>query len=69
MRAPEESGHFIDTFIPKWYAGNVYAMDAAPAHSISLPFPPSETESTTYDLFISGDYEVCASNPCTDARW
>lgn len=32
-------------------------MDAPP-HSVALPHPPSATEPTTYDLFVSGDYEV-----------
>ena len=44
--------------IPRWYAGNIYAMKAAPAQAVPLPIPPSLDKPTTYDIFISGDYEV-----------
>lgn len=43
---------------PKWYAGNIYAMERAPPRIVSLPSEPSLTEATEYDLFVSGDYEV-----------
>ena len=45
---------------PKWYAGNIYAMHAAPPQAVPLPTKPSVSEPTKYDLFLSGDYEVCA---------
>lgn len=51
----------LQSYVPKWHAGNIYAMDAALPHSISLPYPPSTTKPTVYDLFVSGDYEVRSS--------
>ncbi|KAH8102881.1 hypothetical protein BXZ70DRAFT_1006072 [Cristinia sonorae] len=47
-----------DTFTPRWYSGNIYLMGAAPPQSVDLPAPPSTSEPTTYELFISGDYEI-----------
>ncbi|OBZ75861.1 hypothetical protein A0H81_04588 [Grifola frondosa] len=44
--------------MPEWYAGNVYAMGRATPQAISLPSPPSRMSPTTYDLFVSGDYEI-----------
>lgn len=44
---------------PKWWAGNIYAINASPPQAVPLPTTPSETSPTTYDLFVSGDYEVC----------
>lgn len=58
LRPVETSPYLNEGFVPKWHAGNVYAMDAAPPHAVPLPFPPSLTGPTTYDLIISGDYEV-----------
>lgn len=43
---------------PEWYAGNIYAMGNAPPQAVILPEAPSITLPTTYDLFVSGDYEV-----------
>lgn len=44
--------------IPRWYAGNLYRMKASPLQAVPLPTSPSRGVPTTYDLFISGDYEV-----------
>ena len=33
-------------------------MHASPAQVVELPTPPSADHPTTYDLFVSGDYEV-----------
>ncbi|TCD68231.1 hypothetical protein EIP91_011300 [Steccherinum ochraceum] len=48
----------LDGSIPRWYTGNVYGMDAAPAQSIDFPVAPSVSGPTTYDVFVSGDYEL-----------
>lgn len=45
---------------PWWYAGNIYDMERALPRTIDLPMPPSSIDSpTTYDILVSGDYEVC----------
>ncbi|THH31747.1 hypothetical protein EUX98_g2437 [Antrodiella citrinella] len=33
-------------------------MTAAPSQSVELPIAPSTSEPTSYDLFVSGDYEI-----------
>ena len=43
---------------PQWYAGNIYDMGAAPPQIVDFPIPPSLSGPTTYDIFVSGDYEV-----------
>ncbi|KAJ3553575.1 hypothetical protein NM688_g3536 [Phlebia brevispora] len=43
---------------PRWYAGNIYSMNAAPTQIVPLPTSPAIDQPTTYDLFISGDYEI-----------
>lgn len=50
-----------DAYIPRWHTGNIYAMVAAPPHTIPLPVPASHDKPTTYNLFLSGDYEVYRS--------
>lgn len=49
-----------DAFTPRWHIGNIYAMKASPSNVVQLPHPPSPDKPTTYDLFLSGDYEVYA---------
>ena len=44
--------------VPEWYSGNIYAMERAPPKAVRFPAPPSARGSTTYDVFVSGDYEV-----------
>lgn len=44
--------------VPKWYASNIYSLSAAPSQVVPLPVAPSMQQPTTYDLFVSGDYEV-----------
>lgn len=51
-----------ETYIPAWYSGNIYDMERAPPQAVPLT-GLSLTEPTTYDLFISGDYEVSTINP------
>lgn len=46
--------------VPEWYAGNIYDMQRGTPQSVRLPVPPSRTEPTVYDVFVSGDYEVRA---------
>ena len=61
-------------FVPKWYMGNIYAMNWVLPQTVPLPAAPSLTGPTTYDLFVSGDYEVWAassspasySHPCIE---
>ncbi|RPD65838.1 hypothetical protein L226DRAFT_566346 [Lentinus tigrinus ALCF2SS1-7] len=43
---------------PEWHMGNIYAMGAAPPNTVELPTPPGLTEPTTYELVVSGDYEI-----------
>ncbi|EGN96142.1 hypothetical protein SERLA73DRAFT_124984 [Serpula lacrymans var. lacrymans S7.3] len=44
--------------IPEWYSGNIYALERSPLQTVTLPFPPSTTSPTDYDVYISGDYEI-----------
>ncbi len=50
--------------VPEWHMGNIYAMGAAPPGAVELPTPPSLTAPTTYELLVSGDYEVTLIRPC-----
>ncbi|KAJ7582507.1 hypothetical protein C8J56DRAFT_954942 [Mycena floridula] len=43
---------------PQWFAGNIYAMERALPRSIPLPHPPSFDTPTTYEIYVSGDYEI-----------
>ncbi|KAJ3842899.1 hypothetical protein F5878DRAFT_348438 [Lentinula raphanica] len=43
---------------PRWYSGNIYDMERALPRVIDLPEAPSLDEPTTYDIFVSGDYEI-----------
>ena len=51
----------LSSFIPEWYAGNIYNMEQAQPRVVLLPQNPSLLEPTSYDVFISGDYEVPSS--------
>ena len=46
--------------VPKWYSGNIYSMERSLPRIIDLPSTPSLTSSTSYDVFVSGDYEASA---------
>lgn len=48
--------------VPEWYSGNIYALPRAVPPAVRFPTAPSLTEPTTYDLFVSGDYEVNQTN-------
>lgn len=45
-------------YVPEWHAGNIYNLERALPRAANLPTPPSLTQPTVYDLFVSGDYEV-----------
>ena len=47
-----------DASVPEWYSGNMYAMNRAPYQVVDFPAVLSKDEPTTFDIFISGDYEV-----------
>ena len=47
--------------IPRWYSGNIYSMERSLARIIDLPSTPSLESPTSYDVFVSGDYEVGSS--------
>ncbi|TBU28927.1 hypothetical protein BD311DRAFT_757466 [Dichomitus squalens] len=47
-----------DKFVPEWHAGNIYALGRAPPNAVSLPYPPSTDSPTTYEIVVSGDYEI-----------
>ncbi len=51
---------------PRWYAGNIYAMERGLPRVVPFPSAPSKISPTTYDIFVSGDYEVLLSiiSPC-----
>ena len=51
----------LSSFVPEWYAGNIYDMERAQSRVVPLPENPSLVEPTSYDVFISGDYEVFSS--------
>ena len=44
--------------VPKWYSGNIYSMERSLPRIIVLPSTPSLTSPTSYDVFVSGDYEA-----------
>ncbi|KAJ3806599.1 hypothetical protein F5876DRAFT_90994 [Lentinula aff. lateritia] len=44
--------------VPRWYAGNIYDMERALPRVVELPEAPSFDKPTTYDVFVSGDYEI-----------
>ncbi|KAF9651433.1 hypothetical protein BDM02DRAFT_3091108 [Thelephora ganbajun] len=49
--------------VPKWYSGNIYSMERSLPRIINLPSTPSVVSPTSYDVFVSGDYEesiLCA---------
>ena len=48
----------VSTFVPEWYAGNIYNMERALPHVVELPSTISHAEPTKFDLFVSGDYEA-----------
>ncbi|KAK0502905.1 hypothetical protein EDD18DRAFT_1135549 [Armillaria luteobubalina] len=43
---------------PRWYSGNIYAMERSLPQEVPLPVLPSNDSATHYDIFISGDYEI-----------
>ncbi|KAM5531823.1 hypothetical protein V8D89_014522 [Ganoderma adspersum] len=47
-----------EAFVPEWHAGNVYALGKAPPNVVRLPHPPSLDSPTTYQIVVSGDYEI-----------
>ena len=49
-----------DNSVPKWYSGNIYSMERSLPRIIDFPSIPSLIHPTTYDVFVSGDYEVGA---------
>ncbi|ETW85653.1 hypothetical protein HETIRDRAFT_150141 [Heterobasidion irregulare TC 32-1] len=54
-----DAGSSLDSaIVPEWYSGNIYAMERAPPKAVRFPAPPSARGSTTYDVFVSGDYEI-----------
>jgi hypothetical protein len=46
--------------VPKWYSGNIYLMERSLPRIIDLPSIPSSVSPTSYDVFVSGDYEASA---------
>ncbi|KAJ8699615.1 hypothetical protein PTI98_002711 [Pleurotus ostreatus] len=43
---------------PRWYHGNIYAMERALPQAVDLPVPPEASKQTQYTIFISGDFEI-----------
>ncbi|KAI0028355.1 hypothetical protein K488DRAFT_89825 [Vararia minispora EC-137] len=54
---PTESHPSRTMHIPQWYSGDVYATGALPS-LLRLPVAPARDQPTSYDLYISGDYEI-----------
>lgn len=49
-------------FTPEWHAGNVYATRNSVPIAIDMSEFILRDEPTEFDVFISGDYEVCFPN-------
>ncbi|KAI5124055.1 hypothetical protein M0805_003883 [Coniferiporia weirii] len=47
-----------EPFVPQWHAGNIYGLLRDPPNAVELPGTVSNVNSTTFDFFISGDYEI-----------
>ncbi|KAI0747842.1 hypothetical protein C8Q80DRAFT_1219255 [Daedaleopsis nitida] len=45
-------------FVPEWHSGNIYDMGRSPPNIVTLPISPSAESPTTYEVFVSGDYEI-----------
>ena len=58
LPAHDAGSSFDSAVVPEWYSGNIYAMERAPPKAVRFPASPSARGSTTYDVFVSGDYEV-----------
>lgn len=54
---PSKSVNFDQDGVPEWHAGNIYAIENVPQATFRLPQLPLN-ETSTFDVFISGDYEV-----------
>ena len=50
--------------VPKWYSGNIYSMERSLERIIDFPSTPSSVSPTSYDVFVSGDYEVGVLYSC-----
>ncbi|KAI0781232.1 hypothetical protein BD413DRAFT_600635 [Trametes elegans] len=55
---PVNTGEEQLAIAPEWHAGNIYALSRSQPNAVKLPTPPSAYEPTTYDIFVSGDYEI-----------
>ena len=51
----EEKSRFRNAL---WHSGNIYSQNATPPNYCDLPNMPYALKPTTYNVFISGDYEV-----------
>ncbi|KAI1790745.1 hypothetical protein LXA43DRAFT_973466 [Ganoderma leucocontextum] len=47
-----------EDFRQEWHVGNIYALGKAPPNAVRLPHPPSPDSPTTYQIVVSGDYEI-----------
>lgn len=45
-------------FVPEWHAGNIYGLQHVSNNSVVVPAALKANEPMTFDLFVSGDYEV-----------
>ncbi|CCM03831.1 uncharacterized protein FIBRA_05980 [Fibroporia radiculosa] len=57
-RASQDESFNLGHDALRWYSGNIYAMTSSPSQPVRLPVAPSTTSPTTYDVFVSGDYEI-----------
>lgn len=45
-------------YTPQWHAGNIYDLPRVSPRFVQLPVSPSFSVPTSYEIWISGDYEV-----------
>jgi len=55
---PSNENRYIQQLAPEWHSGDIYAMERALPRVVNLPYLPSTTSPTKYDVLVSGDYEV-----------
>lgn len=60
---PSRDAHRPAELVPKWYMGNIYAMNRVLPQTVPLPAAPSLRGPATYEIFVSGDYEVGNTHP------
>ncbi|PPQ70920.1 hypothetical protein CVT24_009982 [Panaeolus cyanescens] len=55
---PQSQDNHTNLFVPEWYPGNIYDLERALPYLLPLSDKVSLTQPTSFDLFVSGDYEI-----------